>query len=66
MPPMRLKRGKKGMENRNNPNDLPRECNTCEYYDVLEGYCIKNKWYARFEEVCDDYKLGEDLINELS
>ena len=42
--------------------DEERECNTCEYYDPMEGVCVKTQEYRHGYEGtgCPDWKDWED------
>lgn len=37
-------------------------CNTCEYYDPMQGLCQKDKKNHYCIDECDKWKIAKDLI----
>lgn len=37
-------------------------CNTCKFYDALEGFCSKKKINLHCIESCDKWKIADDLV----
>lgn len=37
-------------------------CNTCEYYDPMQGWCKKHKQHRYCIEDCSKWKTASDLV----
>lgn len=37
-------------------------CNTCEYYDTMQGWCKKHKQHRYCIDDCSKWKIASDLV----